>query len=407
MDEIITTPPKSVQLADILRREILSGKLRKGDRLQPSRRIAEIYSVTNQIAQSAFDILRKEGLIDSHVGQGTFVASSGKSLLAKSVLVLLQGTQDKHNRLPIILSSILQKHGYIPYVFDTEHSHEAATVANVKALLAEQPLACVANAYGDFNFALLDAVSPATRLVLVNHVERDRRYPAASEVLIDFVETGRRACEHLLEKGRRRIAAVTFERRPGWSSDLMLTGVEKALSARRLKLFKCLDGHCDEAVFTRDFALRGCPDGVFCLSDNYIVRVRRAADACGLVLGKDYDAIGNGDTPWAEAYGIASMDRMDAEVAAKVVESIESDVKVRVSIPATLALRQEASQAACVILNQSISVKVLQLRCQGSGFRVQLSRKDKDLRRRPETKIGKYKTGPLAITSRWGLKQDP
>ena len=331
METIITAPPKSVQAADIIRREIVSGNLKRGVRLCSTRDMAKKYAITKQIAQSAFNILKKEGLIESHVGRGTFVASNAKSLATKTVMLMLRGIEDKHERMPILLPSVLQKHGYITQVFDVAHSHEKSNLANIKALLGERPRAFVATTYAGFNFNILKWVDPATQLLLIKHFEGNRDYDA-SYILEDYVEGGRRACEYLLEKGRRRIATVSYERHPGWTSDHLLAGVERILADKGLKVFKYLDGTGDDASFIEAFGKGGCPDGVFCLADFYYGKVRKATVRHGLVPERDFDAIGYGNTPWAETFGIASMDSTSEKIAEKVAEALDKRENVKMKI---------------------------------------------------------------------------
>ena len=334
MDTIITAPPRSVQVADIIRREITAGNLSKGQRLRSIREMAEKYSVTNQIVQSAFNILNREGLIETYVGCGTFVASNGRSLAAKTVLLIISGTEDKHNRMPVVLSSTLQKHGYVSYVFDNRHLDDKATLANIKALLKEKPKALVVTAFADFNFDIIKWLEPETRLLHLMsdwYLEEKCRHDA-SYIFEDYVEAGRRACEYLLAKGRRKIATVSFTRQPGWSSDLFISGVEQVLAEKKLKVFKYLTGGKDDPDFVEEFRKGGYPDGVFCTGDFYYSKVNRAAFKCKLALGKDFDAVGFGNTPWAEAFGIASLDRMEEKISKKVAEVLGNGKEVNLKI---------------------------------------------------------------------------
>lgn len=335
MDQIITAAPKSVQVANIIRGEILSRKLSPGDRLQPTRKLAERFSVSTQVIQSSFKILDTEGIIESRVGCGTFVASNAKSISTKTVVLMLDGTSDKHARLPVLLPSILQKHGYMPYLFDVRYAYDKTTIANLKSLFAEKPCAFVADAFSLFNFKIINWVEPSTRLVMVNHFEGEKKYECAY-VLEDYCTGGYRAAEHLLKKGRKKIALVSFERKPGWASDLLSKGVEEALSEKGLSVFKYLNYCLDDQVFINDFNRGGIPDGFVCTSDFSYGKVKTAASGKGLILGKDFDAVGYGNTPWAEIYGIPSMDPMPELLSERVVKSLDNDRKVDIRIAPVL-----------------------------------------------------------------------
>jgi DNA-binding LacI/PurR family transcriptional regulator len=80
--ELITAPPKSQQVAKVIREQIKGNKIKPGQRLESVRSLAEKFSVGRQVVLSAFDILASEGLIYSHVGRGTFVSGTTGGVVA-------------------------------------------------------------------------------------------------------------------------------------------------------------------------------------------------------------------------------------------------------------------------------------------------------------------------------------
>lgn len=67
------------QIADALRRQVLDGTLRSGDRLPPERRLAQALGVNRTTVVSAYNELLAEGLVERHVGRGTSVAGQRRS----------------------------------------------------------------------------------------------------------------------------------------------------------------------------------------------------------------------------------------------------------------------------------------------------------------------------------------
>ncbi len=65
--------PLYQQIAESVRREILSGILEPGDRLLSVRRTAEVWECTPGTVQRAYAELASQGLIESHAGRGTHV----------------------------------------------------------------------------------------------------------------------------------------------------------------------------------------------------------------------------------------------------------------------------------------------------------------------------------------------
>jgi len=67
--------PPYLQLADLLRAAIRSGQYKPGDRLPTQRELAERHNVAPMTVQSAFRVLRAEGLITAQQGRGSYVRS--------------------------------------------------------------------------------------------------------------------------------------------------------------------------------------------------------------------------------------------------------------------------------------------------------------------------------------------
>lgn len=65
--------PVYLQIFDQIRRQILSGALMPGFRLPPERKLAESLDVNRSTVLNAYRELKAEGLVASHVGQGTVV----------------------------------------------------------------------------------------------------------------------------------------------------------------------------------------------------------------------------------------------------------------------------------------------------------------------------------------------
>lgn len=71
--------PPYLQLADLIRREIESGKYQPGSKLPTYRELADEHGVAPMTVQSAFRVLKDEGLISSQQGRGSFVRSKAPS----------------------------------------------------------------------------------------------------------------------------------------------------------------------------------------------------------------------------------------------------------------------------------------------------------------------------------------
>jgi 2-aminoadipate transaminase len=72
--------PLYVQLRDQLRALVHAGDLRPGDRIPASRELATILGVHRTTVANAYAELESEGLIQGHVGRGTFIRANGNGL---------------------------------------------------------------------------------------------------------------------------------------------------------------------------------------------------------------------------------------------------------------------------------------------------------------------------------------
>jgi DNA-binding transcriptional MocR family regulator len=72
--------PLYIQLRDQLRALVHAGDLRHGDRIPASRELATVLGVHRTTVANAYAELESEGLIQGHVGRGTFIKRNGNGL---------------------------------------------------------------------------------------------------------------------------------------------------------------------------------------------------------------------------------------------------------------------------------------------------------------------------------------
>ncbi len=78
--------PKYLQLVDIIRSDILSGKLKEGDKLLSENEMKQKYDVSSTTVRKCIDILKNEGFISRYQGVGTFVTAKHVERSLKKVL---------------------------------------------------------------------------------------------------------------------------------------------------------------------------------------------------------------------------------------------------------------------------------------------------------------------------------
>ena len=70
--------PRYIAIADAIAEDIRSGRLAASDRLPPQRKLAHRLDIDFTTVARGYVEAQKRGLIESHVGRGTFVRASAR-----------------------------------------------------------------------------------------------------------------------------------------------------------------------------------------------------------------------------------------------------------------------------------------------------------------------------------------
>lgn len=346
MLEIVTIPSKSVQLANIIRGEIAAGKIRPGERLLPIRAMATKFGVTQQVAQTAFGILRQEKLVESNSGRGgTYVAEARKTLISQTVLSIIETKQEDHAEFIAELPEMLAHEHYVPSVYELNSSIKLKE--RIRKLIKDVPKAVIIDGTGLVPYDILDDIAPETHLVFINRFEGKKKYDA-SYILSDYVAGGYTAVRHLLGIGRKKIMIMTNEIKPGWTSDLFMKGCIKALDEAGLKPAAVLNNNAPEVgeQIEEIFSSKHKPDGVAALADSHFIRIKKCLKKFKLKIPEDVALIGYHNTPWAEALDLTSLSIRADFISEKAVEAIETGEKINLNVKPELVFRNSCPESS-------------------------------------------------------------
>ncbi|AOZ94036.1 GntR family transcriptional regulator [Paenibacillus crassostreae] len=81
MDEFNTSKPIYLQLADRVKRMIVSNELKSGQKLPSVRDMGVTYSVNPNTIQRTYSELEREGILETRRGQGTYVTEQEERLV--------------------------------------------------------------------------------------------------------------------------------------------------------------------------------------------------------------------------------------------------------------------------------------------------------------------------------------
>jgi hypothetical protein len=94
---VVRPPSRTSQVVELLRREILTGKLAPGDRIEGVRPLASRLGVGTQVIHSAFEALEREGLVIRSPRKGVHVSGKVATRRSRTVFFLAYGV-DTGNR---------------------------------------------------------------------------------------------------------------------------------------------------------------------------------------------------------------------------------------------------------------------------------------------------------------------
>lgn len=81
------------QVAQMISAEILSGRIRRGDRLPTERELAELFGVSRNVVREAIAKLRFEGVVETRQGVGVFIlGDASRSVLRIDAEILRDGS---------------------------------------------------------------------------------------------------------------------------------------------------------------------------------------------------------------------------------------------------------------------------------------------------------------------------
>jgi DNA-binding LacI/PurR family transcriptional regulator/DNA-binding transcriptional regulator YhcF (GntR family) len=358
--------PKYLQIAQRLRREIVSGRLSQGDRLESLAEMRTRYGVTRPTVEKAHSILEREGLIERVQGRGTFVrgvtkgaasgtggargsGSAAASVLSSMVAVLTIQGRTSHSQqagwaefIGLGASRALRDEG----LHTLSLSPEGLGGGGLQRLLEGRPRGVVITDLLANNNPSAFARPLIQSEVPVVVYGADPALEGFDRVTSDHEDGSYHLARWLLSQGRRRIALLWptvragywfAQREAGLRRALAEAGVEEAPPVAVPTPDRDSEGYEDAAEFeshTRQIVgylaerLTGpnALDALMVHTDNDCFAVAAACRMCGREPGRDVAIVGY-DNYWAEAPNrrwentapLATVDKRNLDMGAEMV----------------------------------------------------------------------------------------
>jgi DNA-binding LacI/PurR family transcriptional regulator len=184
---------------------LLVARAAPGTRLPTVRRLIAEFGVSQHIVQAAFETLRREGLISSHVGKGTFVGGAGPArTTSRRVLTLL--CQHPYQRGDVIARLIRQGLALVGHESLTLTYSDARHVMELLRSDARYDAAILQPRSSIVSVSMLALLKQRADAVMIEgqaaeHLDVDA-------VSNDPARTTELVVAHLLRQGHRRIAWI-------------------------------------------------------------------------------------------------------------------------------------------------------------------------------------------------------
>ena len=203
---------KCAKLVEDLKRQIMSGEIRPGDKISSENVLAKEYDISRQTVRKAIDILRNEGFLYAEHGRGTFCSDMIKQE-GNSGNIAVVMTYLSDYIFPYIIRGIdevLEKEEYSILLKSTHNYRkveakclEELVKKNIDGLIIEPSKSQIAFKNHDI-FSMLERYRvPFVFVQGVYHGMDDKPY-----VLLDDEKGGYLITKHLIELGHKRIVGV-------------------------------------------------------------------------------------------------------------------------------------------------------------------------------------------------------
>jgi DNA-binding transcriptional MocR family regulator len=134
-DLSLSNSPRYMAIADVIALDLKSGRLQVGDRLPPQRELARRLDMDFTTVARGYAEARKRGLLDSHVGRGTFITGPAKADRSFAV----EDAYDPRRAAPIDFSMNMPPEPDDPELIARMQQGLSSVASNLIPLLRYQP----------------------------------------------------------------------------------------------------------------------------------------------------------------------------------------------------------------------------------------------------------------------------
>ncbi len=269
-----------MQIAEKIRVQLASGRLKEGARLASIREISDAYDVNYLTARQAVKHLESLGLVEMQTGRGTYVTSPHSQQMMVGVVVPDLSYKINSGISRGIREETVQRN--ITPVFMDFHNDVRLEVQCLDRLVSEKFAGALVypSLEEDTPRQLLKMIMRGFPMIFIDRAPLDIPCWLISS---DDYEIGRLAARHLIDAGARRLACVGSpfpnlqERIRGFREEANELGV--AIPSARMPTSENIPVHSSQSITSYLMGLVPRPDGIFYFNDQYaLVGLRQLHD---------------------------------------------------------------------------------------------------------------------------------
>ena len=300
---------KCAKLVEDLKRQIMSGEIRPGDKISSENVLAKEYDISRQTVRKAIDILRNEGFLYAEHGRGTFCSDMIKQE-GNSGNIAVVMTYLSDYIFPYIIRGIdevLEKEEYSILLKSTHNYRkveakclEELVKKNIDGLIIEPSKSQIAFKNHDI-FSMLERYRvPFVFVQGVYHGMEDKPY-----VLLDDEKGGYLITKHLIELGHKRIVGVFKaddrqgqNRHSGYVRALQEAGIWYDPSL--VVWFHTEDMQSLPREMIQELVKKEQVDAVVSYNDRIAIQIINALEEVGISIPEDISVTGFDDSEFAK-----------------------------------------------------------------------------------------------------------
>lgn len=339
--ELLGYKAKNVLIADIVRKQIMRGTLKSGDRLLSDDELARKYQVNKRTVAAGLNTLVKEGLLERAPSRGTIVTRDIKHSNAVGLLMLSEG--DIYGNICQRMSKEMSVRALYPILINSSIVYHPDCVIDYLNYLDgnRQPYGLIID--GDLNFPfdyLRSNISRFDNIVFIIKYHHPEKIETAKYVLVDFAAAGRKAAHHFIGRGYRKLSCLAVPEREyagEWSSMqvMIMRGFAEACHEAGVDFdedifWRLLHGAPFKETVTEYLGGKNRPDAFFCYADDTIsTKIIPILNTLKISYPQDIEFIGFYDTPQAVAWGFSSISIKEEDIANAAVKLLTNELETQ------------------------------------------------------------------------------